>query len=293
MLHRPAVRIAVALDHLARDGRHRARAQVAEQDVVRLVQLDADRVAVDRREAFDRRVVVELAARARRVDDLVGADHLALQVPRERRADARIEQPLPRVDVIGGRQLAAPAVEGRIVGEIDAGPDANGPRAAAVVDLRQCRRGAGHALVRTGEVIEAVQRLEDRPLHVVGIQVARRLRIEARLGDGERDVQRTRRSACAGRAPPQRERGAPTARATTRESRPRACHCAARCSVRCRVRLPVGRRGSARRPPRPCDRCRRTRTGTGTSGCTCSRAATAGPARSRSGTPSAPTARRR
>ena len=74
--------------------------------------------------ALDRRVVVELARSLRAASiDLVGADDLALQVPRERRADARIEQPLPRIDVIGGGQLAPLAVERRIVGEIDARPD--------------------------------------------------------------------------------------------------------------------------------------------------------------------------
>src|SRR4029077_5034965 len=84
VVHRPSVRIAVTFDYLACDRGHRARAQVTEQDVVGFLQLDANRVAVRRVQAFDRRVVIELAALARRIDDGVRADDLALHVPRER-----------------------------------------------------------------------------------------------------------------------------------------------------------------------------------------------------------------
>ena len=188
-----------ALDDFARDRGHRTRAQVAEQDVIGLREPEPHRVAIERRQAFDRRVVIELAARLRRLDRPLRADDLALQVPRERRAHARIEQALPRIDVVGGGQLAALALECRIIGEVDAGPNANGPGPAAVLDLRQRRRGARHALVRPREVVETVQRLEDRALHVVGVEVARRLRIESRLRHRKRDVQRLQHAArCAG-----------------------------------------------------------------------------------------------
>lgn len=192
VVHRPAVVVGVALDHLTRDRRHRARAEIPFEDVIGIRELDADRVPVERRETRDRRVVVEAPGRFGGIDHRVGADHLALQVPRERRADFRVEEALPRVDEIGGNELARLAVKRGIVGEANAGAHAKLPDPSASTDLGHRRRGERHATIRPRKVVEAEQWLEDRALDVVGIEIARRLRIEARLGFRERNAQRRR-----------------------------------------------------------------------------------------------------
>ena len=292
MIHRPAVRVAVSLDHLARDRGHRARAQVAEQDVIGLLQPDADRMPIDCREPLDRRVVIELAVLLRRVEHRIGADHLALQVPRKRRAHARVEQALPRVDVVGRRQLALLPAERGIVGEMDARPDADRPGTAAVLDRRQCGGRARHALVGPREIVEAVQGLEDGALHVVGIKIARRLRIESGFGDRERDAQRRgRRAAGVCARLRQRDARCQRRRAHRREHAPaghlpcHGCSCPTTCgdagatarqfAFIAAPRRPLAptqpssRPGRApRRAPRRNDRCPGRQTDTGTSGCT-------------------------
>ena len=59
--HHPAARVAVGLDHLARDRAGGGGREVGQQVVRRRGEPDPDRVAVDRLQAFERRIVVEAA----------------------------------------------------------------------------------------------------------------------------------------------------------------------------------------------------------------------------------------
>ncbi len=131
----------------------------------------------------------------------------------------RIEHALHPVHVVGGRQLPALALEHRIVGEVDAGPDADRPRLAVGRDVGHAHRGVRDELVRPREIVVLVERVEDRAIDAVRILVARRLRIEAGLGRGKRDAQHLvrvalRRAGAATQAKPSATSAAPAARAS-------------------------------------------------------------------------------
>ena len=189
VLHRPAARIAVGLDHFARDGRRQHLREIGQEVVGRPLQLEPDRVAVHRQQPLHRRVVVELARLLRLGDGGVGALEEVVEHLQVRRTQLRIEHPLPRIDVVGRRQLALAALERRIVVEIDARLDPERPHEAVGGDLRQRDRGVRDELERPGQVIVGVRGVEDRAIDVIGIQVVRGLRIEAGLRDGERNAQ--------------------------------------------------------------------------------------------------------
>ena len=141
---------------------------------------------VDGLESFDLRVVVELAGLPRRVDDGSRADE---QVGQRRLAallEVGIEPPLDRIDVIGGDELARPALEHRIVGEQDSRLDADRPGAAAVGDLGQGDRGVRHHAGGRGEVVELVEPFEDDVGDAARVEVGDLLGIEDRdVGQGE------------------------------------------------------------------------------------------------------------
>ncbi len=187
--HRPARRVAVGLDHLARDGAGCRGRQVGDEFVVGKRELEAQRVAIDRLQPGDRRVVVEAPGLARPGDDRVGADEAAVDHLQRIRPHPRIEDALDRVDVIGGDEFAPLTLERRVVGEVDSRPDADRPPPAVGGDLGQRLRRVGHQLVRAGQVVVGVERVEDRPVDVVGERIAGGLRVEPGLGDGERHAQ--------------------------------------------------------------------------------------------------------
>ena len=106
VVHDAARRVGVLLDHLARDDAKRRLVEVREQRVVGRGQLEAQRVLVDRAEPRDLGVVIEAAGRSRFLLERVEADQLAAYDVGVRRAHARVDQPLPRIDDVGGGQLA-------------------------------------------------------------------------------------------------------------------------------------------------------------------------------------------
>ncbi len=179
--HHPARAVGVSLDDLAGDGRRRRRREVGEELGVGKVEADADRVAVDRLKARDRLVVVELAALLRRCDEVLHADEATVEHLHRVRAHPRVHHPLPRVDVVLGRQLALLPLERRVVGEIDARLDADRPGLPAVGDLGQRDRGVRDELVRPRQVVVLVGRVEDHAVDRVAVDVARRGGVEAGL----------------------------------------------------------------------------------------------------------------
>jgi hypothetical protein len=214
--HHPPAGISVGVDHLARHRGKRGQREIGEQFVVGKREFEAQRIAVHRPQPFDRRVVVELPGRARLRHDRVGADEPAVDRLQPVRTGARIEHPLDRKDVVGGGEFASLPAEHRIVGKIDAGPDANRPGRAVGRNLRQRLRRVGHQPVRARKVVVAVERIEDRPVDVVRVQVAGRLRIEPGFRDPDRDPQHLagirlpeRRAGRQHRQRPQHSRGDP------------------------------------------------------------------------------------
>ena len=114
--------------------------QVAHARIVGLRHPDLQRVAVERAQALDRRVEIELARLLRRLDDGPRAED---QVGEDRTAGAAsvgIEPALVRIDVVLGGELARLALERRIVGEQDSALQPDRPHAAAVRDFRRLRR---------------------------------------------------------------------------------------------------------------------------------------------------------
>ena len=96
----------------------RGRRQVRQQLVVGEHELEPQRVAVDRLQALDRRIVVEVPGCLRFLDHRIGAGEASVDHLQRVRAHLRIEDALDRVDVVGGDELALLALEHRIVGEI-------------------------------------------------------------------------------------------------------------------------------------------------------------------------------
>ncbi len=180
--HHPARAVRVRFDHLARDRGGSDGREIGQELVVGEIELELQRVAVDRLQALHRRVVVELARFLRFRDDGLGADEAPVEALQRVRAHPRIEHALHPVHVVGGGQLAPLALEHRVVGEPDAGPDAYRPRLAVGRDVGHARRGVRDELVRSREVVVLVERVEDRATDAVRILVARRLRIESGLG---------------------------------------------------------------------------------------------------------------
>ena len=189
VLHRPAAAVAVRLDDVARHRRGLDRRQVGQQIVGGLRQAYLDRVPVERDQSGHRRVVVELAGFLRLDHQGIRTFEQAVECLQLRRAHLRVEHALPRIDVVGSRQLALASLERRVVVEIDAGLDAYRPLQAVGRILGQRDGRVGHDPVRTRQDVVGVERIEDRALDVGGIDVVRCLRVEAGLGDGKRDAQ--------------------------------------------------------------------------------------------------------
>ncbi len=182
------VRIAIFLDDFARDRAHRRRRHLLDQRVVRLHEPDLQRVAIERLQAFDLRVVVELAARLRLRDGRIAADEDALDDQIPRRGELRIEQPLPAVHVVFRDQLARLVAEHGIGRKVDALPHLHDDRLAAIGDLGQAFRRRRGQRVRSLQEIVLQQRIEDRAIDPVRVRIRRRLRIEAGDVDGKRNA---------------------------------------------------------------------------------------------------------
>ena len=186
--HHPGRRVAVRLDDLARHRRGRGKREVGQKLGVREVELELQRVAVDRLQAFDRCVVIELAGLPRLRQHAFRADEAPVEHMELCAAHARIEHALPRENVILCDQLALPAFERGIVGEVDAGLDPDCPRLAVGADLGQRHRRVRHQLHRPREMIVRVQRIEDHAVDPRAVEV-RRLRIVAAVREWERHPQ--------------------------------------------------------------------------------------------------------
>ena len=207
--HHPPAAVPIGLDHLARDGAGGGRREVRHELGVREVEPDPDRVAIDRLQAGDRLVVVEPAALARRGDQLVHPLEAPVEHLHRVRAHARIEHALPRVDVVVGGELALPALEHGVVGEVDARLHADRPQPPPVGDLGQRDGGVRDQLVGAREVVVLVERVEDHAIDRVRVDIARGLRIEAGLGRREHRADHLRRIGLGERVAraKQRERG--------------------------------------------------------------------------------------
>ena len=189
--HRPRVAFgAVLVDDFAGDGGHRRLRHVVHQPVVRFDQLEPDRVAVDRLHAFDLGVVVELAGLLRLLHHTVGADELFVNEIEVRRTHTRIEQTLPRIDVVVGGELTLLAAKCRIVGELNPFLELDRPRQSVGADLWKSHRCIRDQLVRTCKIVVLIKRIEDVPIDKVGIKITDCLRIESGFGDLERNAER-------------------------------------------------------------------------------------------------------
>ena len=106
--------VAVVLVDLARDrAREVAVREVVEEVVVGLLEAHLEGVAVERAQALDRRVVVHAVLAPRLGEHLVHAGDVALEQVEVGRLLLRVEEPLDRVDVVLGDELALLALEGR------------------------------------------------------------------------------------------------------------------------------------------------------------------------------------
>ncbi len=193
VVHRAAVLVGVALDHLPRDDAQRGAVQVGKQRVVGLDELQLQRVTVDGAQSFDLGVVIEAAGRLRLFGRGIDPDELAANEVGVRRADARVDEPLPAVDDVRRGHLALPAVEGGIVGESNAWLEPDGPRAPVRRILGHRGGEARRERVRPLEIVPVVERVEDPRFDRVRVDVLRGRRVESRHIDLERRPQRLRR----------------------------------------------------------------------------------------------------
>ncbi len=145
---------------------------------VRLFQVDPQGIAVQQFKAGDVGVVIEMTGFLGLRRYFVEADHFTFQQPGLRRGQLRIEQALPRIDEIAHGQFTLLAVEGRIIGKIDAFFQADGVGHAIRADFRQrCRRG-WHQLGWPRQVFIGEQCFKYRLIDQLRIQIAGNGRVE-------------------------------------------------------------------------------------------------------------------
>ena len=155
--------------------------------VVGVRKLDAKRMAVDRFEVRELRVVVELARLLRLRGEGVEPFDLAIQQERVRRAVRRIGEAHERVHEILRDKLARRALERGVGREVDALAKAERVGTAAVGDLGHRLRHHGHELGRPREVVVGKKPLENGLQHRRGVVVRDAYRVEAGLGSLERE----------------------------------------------------------------------------------------------------------
>jgi hypothetical protein len=156
--------VSVVLDHLARRAAQNAGiGQHVDQARPRLFELDLQGMRVECPQAGDRPVVVEAGlALHRGVANVLQTDDAELDHVLFERADVgRIDRALDRVNIVARLQLAALALERRVIGEEDAAGEADGPDAKVRRHLGQGRGRDRPDLGRPRQVVVAVQRFED------------------------------------------------------------------------------------------------------------------------------------
>ena len=195
--------VAVELHHFARLGAQKGALRQRFQEArPRLGQRELQRVPAQRAQAGHRRVVVErLAVFQRPLTQRAQADDaLAQQGFGGRAVVGRVDQALEGQRVVVGHHLTALALEGRVVGEEDAGLDVHRPDLEIGRHLGQRGGHQRHDLAGPGQRVEGVQRLEDVRGDGDRVQIADARRIEPGLRNLERHAQHL---ACGRRAPGQ------------------------------------------------------------------------------------------
>ncbi len=189
------VTIALGLDDLPRHtGQHRTREQEREGRV-RRVEADAQRVAVDERQAGNRRVVVDGAPRVlRALGQRVESFDLAREHGDPGRTHLRIEHAPNGVGKVGRRELARLAAESGMRGEVDAPSDPHVDRAEVCGNFGKRRGRAGHDRRRTGNRVEHKQRVVDPGHHREGLAVVGAGRVERFRDQRHADPQHARRA---------------------------------------------------------------------------------------------------
>ena len=147
--------------------------------------MDFQRVAIQQLKAFDRRVVVELAARGLLPGKRIHADDQAFKQILIRRFRFRVEQALHRVRDVGGDQFAFFSGEGRVVGKVDALLHPQRVGLAIGTDVRHRFKHVGLQFQRSGEVIVGQRRVEHLLVHQRRIPVGCLRGIETGFGDLE------------------------------------------------------------------------------------------------------------
>ncbi len=178
----------VGLHHLARHrAQDRALGKGVEEAWRRLRQTHFEAVAVERAQAFDLGVVRErrlvgnrLLAQLRQTDDLG-----VLQLEQVGALESGVVVALDAVDVVGRGQLPLLPFEDRVIGEVDARPDAEDEAFAVVGDLRQRDGRLRLDLGRPRQVVVGQRRFEDVGGHGARVQIGNLRRVEAGLGDGK------------------------------------------------------------------------------------------------------------
>ncbi len=179
---------AVAFDRLARDDPERGVGDDEEEVVVRFLEAKAERVAIDRLDAGDLRVVVEAPALLRRRRVLVETDDLAFEQERVGRPVLRIQEAHVAVHDVLRDQFAFRAFPDRVRREVDALPELERERPPVVGDLRHRLGEHRHKLGRPREIVVGQQALEDPFEDRRRIEVRNADRIEAALGGREADA---------------------------------------------------------------------------------------------------------
>ena len=184
--------VAVVFDDLAR---HRAEqvttGEQRQQRRARLAQPHLEGVALRRLQPRHVGVVVEGLAALQRLLALrlQPFDVEFLQVAPHRALVRRVGETLERIDVVGGDEFALPALERRVVGEVDAGFDAHRPDAVVGRHLWETVRGVRLDLRRPRQMVVVVQAFEDVRRDGARVQVRDARRVEAGLGGRERGAQ--------------------------------------------------------------------------------------------------------
>src|SRR5439155_24413260 len=120
----------IVVDQLTCNGVERRMRNGILEQIVGCLELEAQRVLVERDHARNRRFVIEAAVLACGFDLLVEPLDLALDHERPRRAVLRVGEALERVDEVLCGQLALLSLERRIGREIDAAANLEQIRAA-------------------------------------------------------------------------------------------------------------------------------------------------------------------
>src|SRR4030095_12003678 len=190
VLHDAVARVLVDGEHCAGGGAELTRGEPPLERVVRSVETYAQRVAVESLQTLDRRVVIEGARGAGPREHVVQANQVLFQQIEPIRANLGIDDPLDRIDVVVGGELARLAFERGVRGKVDAALALYRVGPALVGDYWQALGGVRDKTDGPREIIVRVKRFEDRPAHVERVRVIDGLRIEAVFGDRECNVER-------------------------------------------------------------------------------------------------------